>query len=507
MSKSLHNPLIRRYAFTQLRKWNIISVLGIYFAIMAMINCFCILYVYRTQGSFSSIGDARAVAELAIPWLAGLSALVFWLLASNAPSAVLANQAATGTQCFFDLLPLTGKQKAIGLLIGTNLVFYPLSALTLLIAAQYALVSGMSFKTMLTFLTFTVTTGLFLNTAALLVTTSSLERITKLKVKRSNNLGSGMGLVVLILIIGGPMLAGAASSFQSADKLATFPIYFFSHKLPLLNLAALLLLVLSVWCFLGAARKLGNPTVPVFSKQGALLFLGMFQTVALGLCWNKMLLDGTSSRTFFIVQFLISAAMVFMLGVGASRRSKDIFEGIDALSAENPAPSQRIWKTAVKSNAILFALLAVLNLAPNILLWAWMEYPLLKGILLFAGFAAFFSWTALAWELFSLFKTEYGHKHYVVGLAIALYLIVPFVAGVISNDPFLLSLNPFGYAFGMVVERLSKHASQESIAIQALAATTLATTALLWIVCWKYASYWRSRTVTTADSAAKGRAQ
>ena len=499
MRALLRNPLTRRYGFSLLRRWNLIATLGIYFSLLATINFLSLLYVFRL-GGVSSLG-VPLIAETALPWIAGLAVLILWAMASNAPSAVLTNQYATGARMFFDLLPLSGKRKAWGLLIGANLLYYPLAILTLFIGTQYALIAGVKLASVLTLLFLVIGLGAFLNTMSLLASTSASARMAQMKTSKgkSANVSPGVAMILVASLVGLPAMLAVASSFENADAAAEYAVPFFAWNVPLLLLLAVIAFVLACWCFAGAARQLGPLPVPLFSRFGAVWFLVLSEFVALGFFWKGMV-EQRHPEQYAAMPFLLSIAAAFLVGVGGSRRSRDIYEAIHAGAASGKTPVRRVMDIVLESNSALFACLIAVWLAFNALVFICIGAPPLKSFALFASTLLFMAWSALAWELFNLFKVEYSHKHYVVGFGIALYVLGPFLAGMLSRDAFLLSLNPVGYVIvafsGSTVFRDAVYAPPQVIAVHIFSLAVMG-----WLVYWKYASAWRSATAAVRGPA------
>ncbi len=510
MKTNFKNPLLNRYAFTQLRIWKVVVTLSVYFVVVSAINILCMTYYavnygYGGGGGIVTIADLKKIGSLALPWMLGLAVLLLWIIASTVPSMILSKQVVTGAQCFFDLLPLSGRRKAAGLLVGGNLIFYPISVLTFVLASQYMLVAGYPIWFVSSAVVCGVCVGLFCNTAALLATAASLGSMAKLRNKNATPLNPLVGFFIVGFIFVFPTLSIAVSE-KGVDAFAGFLVNFFGVEIPFVMFIAVLALVLAAWCFVGAARKLGRADTPVFSRGGAVGFIVFVSFVALGLCWDT----DPSFRDAMAIATLVSwgvGGLAWLVGAGGSRSSYKLFELIDGGIVSGEDMGRQVAAAIRNSNAALFAILGVVWVLFATALWMLTAYRLghgdcasdvklflAEGLSSISSYVVMTAFVALALELFILHKREYSYKHYVVGFAVACYVVVPLLAGIISGDSFLLSLSPLGHLASALNPRFCEGVAKRwDQRLFALAANTLAAMFLGWLVWKTYVSYWRTR--------------
>lgn len=267
-----NNPLIERYRYSSLRPkqcWIYVSMFVTVIVIILAIN-------------YSILKNHPAVFESARHMCASLyyqfmAFLVFmaWVISAGTSSTAIRTEINERSYDFFRMLPLSAHQKAIGIIIGRNLLVMILAAIVAVTALFLGAFGGMSPALQIQMMIIVCAGAVFFNCAALF---ASINPSRKTQNKNVNSIGMLFAAVFLL-----PYLIGAIYSLSEVSALETLDISFFSMKIPLLLLISVIALYFAAWIYLGILRRFDKETHPVMTKPGAFFFMAGVIGITLGL--------------------------------------------------------------------------------------------------------------------------------------------------------------------------------------------------------------------------------
>ncbi len=488
--KLMNNPIIKRYSFSLFRRNSIIVASIIYISLIMLINTITFLYFVANMQSNTPI-DVQKLAMTAYPWMLGLSVILLWGMASITPANIIFSQITKGSYDFFEILPLSGRTKATGLLIGTNLIYYPLAAISIILTIQYGMLGGVGPIQQLNILLLFLFGGLFCNTLSVLLCVSSTNLNKKQSKIGTNKNGSIVGIIILALVFGIPIIGALSDSKQGINELLELKWNFYSFKISAILFISLAALYFAGWNFTGAARKLQDKTLPMFTRGGAVKYLISLQFILFGFFFNYLFRDSIEmsrfAGAFAIVLFFIMLAIY----LATRRNKKRIIQSIDRIAITEKKPmSVTILKIVNISNIsealILFTVWAI----PALIFAITSGYSINSIIIHFCTFAIFTILAASCSEFYILFKDSKWKYHFLITLFFFVYQGGIFLGGILSRSGDLLIFSFPGYIILMFPGNLTEKISNIQ-RIQALIFNAFIAFALFGCVISFYTMLWQ----------------
>lgn len=445
----LHNPLLQRYRFSQLRPRQIGIYGFVYVAIVVMVALMNYT-VFTTLRSFF-FGDFElpfTIWQAMFYQFLGLQVIILWVWASYNSGTALTKEILNKSYIFFKLLPITPLQKALGVLVGTNFIAYSFGLLNTAILILLAALGDIRPLWVLYDLLMVLAVGLFLNTATLLLSINPDAR----KHRRIGTLILIGGGIWMLMTIMGILLASGRMQTNFPEEIQ---VSFFTLRMPGMVLFALLLFYFTGWVLLGILRKFRHERESLFTPLGAALFMLGFEVLTVGLFWPYLALRSA----FYGQQFLSFWALLFV-NLGALRQVSAYFEQsrrIQRRSASLLAGLARLFRhTTLFWGICLYALwgaaLLLIARIPRLPvgdLW----FPLLN---LFG----FYGVALLLLELFVLFRHVHASVKVLLIFVYLLTILLPIVLfRVFDNDQLYLH-SVIGYMANLVTPFLVRGGSR-----------------------------------------------
>jgi len=500
----MKNPIIKRYSFSLFRKSSIIIAGIIYVSLLILINSFALLYLITKIKSGTTTLDIKELATLVYPWMLALSVLVFWVMASITPVSILFSQIVKGSQDFFEILPLSGFKKASGLLIGTNLIYYPLSIISMVITVQYGILAGLRVGLQLNIIYLFTTVGIFCNTLSVLTGVSSI----KLK-KRQKSVGGNplVAVVFGVIFLGFPLLGVLSHSSHAFFDLDQIKISFYNFKIPIMLLIGTIALYFAVWNFIGSARKLTDKTLPFFTRPGAVIYFLSLQVLLFGFLFEYTLDNKLNRENIYGLFGIITFFLMLIISIASLRHKKKIFHAIERItisqfnpihkksnncetnSKDKDSTSMKLLKITNESNLPIFIILFTLWSIPTLTTLILSKTSSLNIILIhFLTFLVFTLFVAGISELYILLKDNRWKYHFIVTLFVFIYQGGICLGGILTQSSSLLIFSFPGYLFSILETSLFCKVSMTE-RIQALGFNLFTSIALLSGVFYLYYLY------------------
>ena len=267
----LKNPIIQRYRYSLLRPKQFWLYHVIYFGIIGLIILINALIFSESPESgtmlFKSIYYQILTFEILILW--------FWA-SYNAGSAIR-NELSRKTYDFFKMMPASAYKKAVGILVGTNLVALLLGAYNLLLLIILGILGKVDFRLQAYIFLAILSIALLLNVVTLL---------SSMRTEQRNTQTSASTLILLGLLLAPSAIWGIAA-LSEYGFLNLSVIFYFLH-IPFPLMIALTSLYFSWWGFAGVIRKFDFERRSLFTYWSALWFMIGFYILVGGFFWTYL---------------------------------------------------------------------------------------------------------------------------------------------------------------------------------------------------------------------------
>ncbi len=431
----MSNPLIVRYREAHQRSQTNLIYAGVY------LLCLILMLVWAAPDELRFAGAAY-VRELthrysALLWVVEV-ALLIWM--AGRTSMVIPQEIHARSYDFFRLIPLSPRQKALGILIGANLPLLVLLAATIALCTVTGLIAGRPLAEQLYLQILTLLGGTLLSTFALLGSTGVTSRLALRRAGAFRLVAIVIGATTVV-----PALIGLGFALGGSDRPSFFnhTIPVFGATTPMFVVIAIHLLYLSGATFLGCLRRMRVESGPLFTRKGALAFNLPLALSAVALSWPQ---EDTGTKAAELA-FRLAAGWVALqcaLTLLFSFQPASVY--LDLQTRKGAPLSKLLLRHGnLTTGACLFLPLL------GVLLWGWWVYSppfavwtevtlvLLCGYLV-ANFLL---------EAHVLLSTVIKHSTLVIGFLLFTYLAFPAVAAASSKGAWL-SWSAFDLYFALL---------------------------------------------------------
>ena len=425
----LNNPLIRRYRYSLMRPHQLWIYITIYIAVISLI-LFINYTAYQYQEWFGN--QIRFFKVVCYQFLILQVVLLCLLAASNSGSAI--RDEITGKSYdFFRILPISAGKKAVGILVGKNLVLLLLSGVNFLLLIIFGILGqvsgvflGQSFLALLS-------VALLANSLALL---SSIKPVST---KKKNQIAIFIVLCFFFVLF---IIRPAIKAFTKFSKLENITEKFYTIELPVLTLISLVALYFSCWAIKGILRRFTREDEPLFTKMGAYLFMLGFEFVLFGLFY-EYLTDGARKTNY--LYWLISLLPVLLVPLWSFRSFDRYLEHSGLIRIKSAGNKNLMSRMLLYSNLpfdfSLFAIWALCSIGTTLITKQGLLYNLYYIVVLFS----FYLFLMLLLELYVVYKPVSNKIGLLLSFIAIVYLFLPLIlSGILDNkEVYLYSLLGF----------------------------------------------------------------
>jgi len=411
MNLFVNNPLIERYRFSQMRP----RQFGIYLAVYLLV-LLTLLFINVGAGVSRSV----FIAEIIV-----FQVVILWIWGAANTAGAIRDELSDKTYDFFRLLPLTAHQKAVGILIGKNLVALLFAAINVI----FLVILTLKITLLLQLLLLLACGAFAANTLGLL---SSIHRGSRQP--RNNVL-----LLVVLLFLVIPILStiGLAYEHQWGDGVKAA---FYGVEIPLLIFLSLIALYIGAWAYASVVRKFIYENEPYFSRKRAILFYLGGEGILLGLFWPYL-----SGRYFHELTFMFwggSLVLALFTSLASLRDYENYWQRSQAWAALSPRQFKRRlgWHSNLGLAAILAAIWLVFAMVVINKSHVDMRLGIGAALLLLLSYAVL---TELL-EIWALYHHITEKISFLVAVIIVLYLVVPLISAGMFGMQSLLMGSPLG---------------------------------------------------------------
>ncbi len=428
-----NNPLIRRYARSLFRRSHLWVYLTIYISVVLLLLFLNV--TARTLDKDSAIGRTFFQGLYHQFLMAEIAILCVWSALNS--RSVLRDEIANKTYDFFRLLPLSALQKAVGILVGKNLLCLLLAVVTLVLMTLYGLLGGLPISFQAQVLLLVSSVAFCVNAVVLLSSSASPKRRGKM----------GVGLWLVLLVFFGPIVFGPGLALLHAgewlQEATTQHIAFYSLEVPVLMLIIFLALYFGLWSLLGILRKFTFEGAPLFTRPAAVLFLLGYELIVLGLFLPHLPGGKMSLYSSWLV---VSLLAVVFVPVGSINDRAGYLEALGRRPA-HPGSSGQGMRSL---------LLQQCNLSLGIVLFAiWLVFfvivshseriataQIIKDAVVLASCYVFL---LLLLELCVVYEPIHGKIRLLMAFVLILYLFLPLILAATLAVPSLHLYSPLGF--------------------------------------------------------------
>lgn len=432
------NPLIRRYRYSLMRPRQFWIYMAIYIALLIML--FFINYTGFKHGLMYKTFDA--LCRSIYYQLLVIQVLVLWVWGSFNASSAIKEEVFEKTYDFFRVLPIPARAKAVGILVGKNLIVLVLAAINLVLLLLFGLIGEVK----------TILLGqvvLVLACAAILA--NSVALLSSINPKGKRKKGSIVGFILLAFFLG-PMIINGLIEFAKVKNIETTMARFFELKLPIMVLTSLVVLYFSCWSIKGILRKFTREDEPLFTRFGALLFMVGYEFVLFGLFYPYLSdishYPELGARAVNCTYRLISLFAVLAVPL-ASVRSFDRYLELGGLVRKRTGRRMGMLRQLTHSNLSLALGLFAIWAAVAILTTHLAKLDTLYHLRVMAVFLSFYLFLILLVEVYVVVSPYAAKVRILLIFIVGVYAIFPLILGGLFDSDQLYLHSPFGYVIDM----------------------------------------------------------
>jgi hypothetical protein len=426
----LSNPLIQRYRYSVLRPSHFFVYMTIYISVVILL-LFINYTIYKYQDTFCTLQD---LCKAIYYQFLAFEIIVLWFWGALSSASAIKDEITGKTYDFFRMLPLTARQKAVGILFGKNLVILLLGAISCIFLVLFGTVgqlgANLQIQTFLALFSITI----LVNSVALLLSFTPDQKTQKTNV---------LILLVLFFFLANFMI-GVLSSLYKTENLEDAKAWFFVIKLPIFILISLIALYFSCWAIKGILRKFTREDEPLFTRKGALLFMVGFEFILLGLFYPLLGKSSDIEISYLYWMFSLAAALIIPLG---ALRSFDKYLEYIGLVREKSGSKSVVLHLLVYSNISLVLGLFAIWSAGSLATIFISEIELIQGLSQMLVLFSFYIFLTLLLEVYTLYKPSSGKIGHLLCFIVGVYAILPLILSGIFESKIIYMYSPLGFLF------------------------------------------------------------
>lgn len=438
------NPLIERYRFSLLRPsqfWVYVTIYITVVVLLFLINA----SIYKYQEVFES--RDTLYKSIYYQFLA-FQIMILWVWAAYNSASAIRDELSDKSYDFFKMLPLSAYQKAIGILVGKNLVALLLAGISCIFLLLFGCLGKVNSL---------LQVQIFLLLISVTVFANSLSLMLSIDVSKKKKQSGAIALIVLGFFLA-PMFLQALFQVAKTNALENIMSPFFSLKFPILVLISLIALYSSCWAFAGILRKFIRERDPLFTSHGAICFTLGYELVALGLFWVHLRDDRILAYFYWIIAFMPLMFVPF----GVIRNFDNYIARCGFIHDESGSTRTGLFPLLRYSNLSLglamFVIWAVFALVANVIV----DMALLPSLYSIAVLFSFYCFLWLLLELYVVYSPVFSKIQLLLAFVAFLYLFLPPILSSILQAETLYVYSLFGF-FGELIRLADLN---KSIAVQ-----------------------------------------
>lgn len=469
-----NNPLVQRYRYSLMRPRQFWVYVIIYIAIVALLLFlnYTIYKIHKYQSAFSTL--TNFYKGLYVQFLF-FQILVLWVWCSHNSGSALKDEVSAKTYDFFKMLPLPAHQKAVGILVGRNLVALLLAAVNCLFLLFFGLMGKLSgvLQAQVFLVLFSMT--LLANSLVLLCSINPTKGKKKI----------GIVAFIPLAFLAVPVFFQVMDELAEVENLENVLATFFTIELPILLLITFVALYFSCWTVKGILRRFNQEEEPLFTRKGAFLFLLGYEFILFGLFYTYLPDAGTNMNYTY---WLISLLPVLLIPPTSLRSFDKYLEYIGLVRQKRTLNANNTFPMLLYSNLSLALGLFAMWAAASIGISLITEMQLLQCLYPLFILLSFYTFYILLLELYVVYNTPSGRIGLLLGFIGIVYLFFPLILSAILESKIIYLYSPLGFAWGLFEKPDQKVVIEISTQISILVTNVLLCVILSLLVAKRYAN-------------------
>jgi hypothetical protein len=361
-----------------------------------------------------------------------LQALLLWIWGAYNSGSAITNEITGNSYDFFRMLPVTAGKKAVGILVGKNLIVLLLTAINFLLIIIFGSL-GKETASWLgqTFLAL-ISVAILINSVALL---SSIKPTGK---KKKSNIAT----IILIAFFLGPFIIRLLISARRFRMFKSITGSFYNFELPIMILTSLIALYFACWSIKGVLRKFTLEEEPLFNRIGAFLFMLGYEFVLFGLFYEHL---NTGTRIINYSYWLISLLPALAVPFGSIRKFDKYLEYSGIIRSRKKENQNIIPRMFLYSNLSLglglFVIWAGCATATTLITQLELLPHLYMILILFSSYL----FLLLLLELHVVFTPISNKIGTLLAFIGAVYIILPLIISGILESDIIYMHSPVGF--------------------------------------------------------------
>ena len=393
--------------------------------------------IYEYQNVFSSLEDL--FRSLYYQFLA-LQIFTLWFWAAYNSGSAVKDEISEKTFDFFRILPLPARKKASGILVGKNLVVLLLALINCLFLLFFGTMGNLTAK---------LQGQIFLTLASAAILVNSITLLASINpVKKYKKRGTLSVILIVFLFFFFFVSFGisAFTEFTKIEGLENVSAKFYNFQLPVLLLISSIVLYFSCWTLKGILRKFTREDQPLFTRNGAVIFMFGYEFVLFGLFFSY-LIDGAGAVNYSY--WAISLLPVLFIHFEALRSFDKYLEHSGFVRERTGSKPNTISSMLLYSNISLglglFAIWAVVSVATTLITGLNPLQPLYYILVLFS----FFLFLILLLELYVVYSPLSNKIGLLLGFIALVHLFFPLILSLSLENEIIYLFSPLGF-FGHI---------------------------------------------------------
>jgi hypothetical protein len=374
---------------------------------------------------------------------------ILCLLAAANSSSAIRDEVSGKSYDFFRILPISAGKKAVGILVGKNLVVLLLAAINFLFIIIFGILGHVSAVFLeQTFLAL-VSVALLANSVALL---SSIKPVST---KKKNYIAI---VIVFCLFVVPSLIRFVTMSIRRFYQIESVLGKFYTIEIPILILTSLVSLYFSCWAIKGILRRFTREDEPLFTRIGAYLFMLGFEFVLFGLFYSH-LKDGARRTNYWY--WLVSLLPVLLVPIWSCRSFEKYLEHSGLIRFKSATNKDLVPRILLHSNVLFdFGLFAIWT-AGSIFTIFLTGQELLQNLYNIFILFSFYLFLVLLLELYVVYKPVSNKIGLLLSFIAIVYIILPLIISGILESEVVYMHSLLGFAYCLLFNR-----SDPSISIQ-----------------------------------------
>jgi hypothetical protein len=402
-----------------------------------------ILFINYTAYQYQTwFGDLTRLFKVIFYQFLILQALVLCVLGTVTSGSAIKEEITGKSYDFFRMLPISAGRKAVGILVGKNLIIILMGGISFLFLIVLGLTGKVKISLLGQYFLVIISVAVLTNSSALLMS------IRPYAPRKKTNV---VLLVILAFLFAPFLISGIGFAVTQAIMLENIMAKFYTVELPILVLISLIALYFSCWSITGILRRFTQEDEPLFSRIGAFLFMLGFEFILFGLLF-EFLFRGTLKIHY--LYWFISLLPVLLVPLRSFRNYDRYLEYSGLLQSRSAGNKNIIVRMLLylnlSHNFILFAIWAICAVGAVIIT----EQNLLNNLYNIFIIFTFYLFIILLLELYVVYVPVSSKVGLLLSFIVFLHMILPLILSAVFESEIVFMHSLLGFSFRLLSQRI-----------------------------------------------------